>query len=150
MSLSPLADLRTALTSTSSDGPLTLNPTATISLHPRTPHILAITRDDSRILVAFTDGSISIFDWSTPAPLFTFSSPGPNTIRGIFPSTGDSHIAAVLREPGDHPSVELLDAHNMVSIGAWNSGGPPGTKAASGEHQFANFMTRLTVLWLRL
>ncbi|KAM5544595.1 hypothetical protein V8D89_001493 [Ganoderma adspersum] len=131
LSLSPLTDLRAAFTSTSSDGPLTLNPSTTISLQARTPHIVIITRDDSRILVAFTDGSISVFDWSTPAPLFTFPSSGPKSIRDIFPSTGDPHIVAVLREPGAHPSVELLDAHNTISIGAWNNGGSPGTTAVS-------------------
>ncbi|KAI1797485.1 hypothetical protein LXA43DRAFT_417538 [Ganoderma leucocontextum] len=131
LSLSPLADLRAAFTSTSSDPPLALNPSTTISLQARTPHIVAITRDDSRILVAFTDGSIGVFDWSTRAPLFTFPSSGPKSIRDIFPSTGDSHIVAVLREPGNHPSVQLLDAHNMVSVGAWNGGGSPATNASS-------------------
>ncbi|PIL29894.1 transporter [Ganoderma sinense ZZ0214-1] len=129
--LSPLADLRVAFTSSTSDGPLALNPSTTIALQTRIPHIVIVTRDDSRILVAFTDGSIGVFGWSTPAPLFTFSPSGPKPVRGIFPSTGDSHIVAILRDSGIHPSVELLDVHNMVSVGAWNSGGSPGTNVTS-------------------
>ena len=134
LALSPLADLRSTLTSSSDDGPPALHPNTTVPLHTGTPHIVAVTRDDSRILVVFTNGSISVYDWSTPGPLFTFPSPSGTPVKDIFPSTGDSEIVAVLREPGDALTVELLDVQKLVSVGGWNAGGSPETKATAGEY----------------
>ncbi|RPD60964.1 hypothetical protein L226DRAFT_612704 [Lentinus tigrinus ALCF2SS1-7] len=135
MALSPLADLRSALASSSStDSPL--SPRVTLPL-PGTPHIVAFTHDGQRLLVAFANGPVSVYDSQSvcqgsgpSSPLHTFPSASGRAIRDLLPCTGDAEHVAILREPGDGVPVEIFDVNNMTSIGGWSSGGP-GTNPTS-------------------
>ncbi|KAI9001521.1 hypothetical protein BD414DRAFT_432167 [Trametes punicea] len=135
--LSPLAHLRSAFASSSSDGPLSLQPQMTIPLHAA-PQIVVFTLDDARLLVAYTDGSISVHDArsvfqpsAAASPLHVFPSPSGNAVRDILPSPGDTDLVAVLREPRDDLPVEILDLQKMTSVGGWKSGGSPETRPLS-------------------
>ena len=126
--VSPLVDLRSALASSSStDTPL--SPRASVPL-PGTPHIVAFTHDGHRLLVAFTNGPVSVYDSQSifsgtgSAPLHTFPSASGKAIRDLLPCTGDAEQVAILREPGDGLPVEIVDVNNMTSVGGWSSGGP--------------------------
>ncbi|KAI0648862.1 hypothetical protein C8Q79DRAFT_1064942 [Trametes meyenii] len=139
--LSPLPDLRSAFaspsSSSSSGSPLSIQPRATVSL-PATPHIVLFTQDDSRLLVAFTNGPIAVYDsnsfFHAPAgatPLHTFPSTTGKAVRDLLPSPGDTAEVAVLRDLGDGLPVEILDVHKMASVGGWNPGSSPATKPTS-------------------
>lgn len=131
--LAPLADLRSALQQSSSPDTLaTIQHQVTIDL-PAIPHILAFTHDGARLLVAFTNGPLSVYDShalfqaGATSPLHTYPSSMGKPIREVSPSTGEAEHVAVLREPGDGLTVEILDVHKMSSLGGWNAGGSPGT-----------------------
>ncbi|TFK82700.1 hypothetical protein K466DRAFT_666322 [Polyporus arcularius HHB13444] len=134
LALSPLAELRSALASSSSTD-TTFSSRVTVPL-PGAPHIVAFTHDGQRILVAFTNGPLNVYDsqsvfqGSGSAPLHTFPSASGMAIRDLFPCTGDAEQVAVLREAGDGLPVEIFDVSNMTSVGGWSSGGP-GTSPTS-------------------
>ncbi|KAI0366339.1 hypothetical protein BV20DRAFT_972063 [Pilatotrama ljubarskyi] len=137
--LSPLTDLRAVFSSSSSDGPLSIQPRVTLAL-PAAPHIVLFTQDDARLLVSFTNGALSVYDshnlfqTSASAPaLHTFPSPSGQAVRDILPSPGDVELVAVLRQPGDAPSVQILDVHKMAALGGWSSGGSPPTNPSSAS-----------------
>lgn len=136
---SPLADLRAALaSSSSSDSPSTIQHNVTVPL-PGTPHLLSFTHDSTRLLVAFTNGALNVYDahaifqGTAMSALHTFPSPNGRAVRDIFPSTGEPEHVAVLREPGDGLTVEILDVGKMASLGGWNAGGSPGTNPTTRE-----------------
>ncbi|KAI0350061.1 hypothetical protein OH77DRAFT_1514617 [Trametes cingulata] len=135
--LSPLTELRAVFSSSTSDGPLAIQPRVTLPL-PATPHLVLFTQDDARLLVAFTNGPISVYDahnvFQTSAalpPLHTFPSPTGKPVRDILPSPGDMELVAVLRDPTDAPSLEILDLQKMSPVGGWTSGGSPPTNPVS-------------------
>ncbi|KAI0774968.1 hypothetical protein BD413DRAFT_290325 [Trametes elegans] len=133
--LSPLADLHSRFASSSADGSLSIQPRATVSL-PGTPHIVVFTQDDTRLLIAFTNGPINVYDSQNvfqggTAPLHTFPSSTGKAVRDILPSPGDMEQIAILREAGDGLPVEILDVHKMASVGGWSSSGSPATTPTS-------------------
>ncbi|KAI0951464.1 hypothetical protein AcW1_008503 [Taiwanofungus camphoratus] len=132
---SPLFALRSAFASTPTDGgEIEFQPQRRISLLG-VPNILTFADNETRLLVALTNGSIMVFDTlglltvDVPSPLYTFSSSEGVPIRQMFPNPGDMpELIAVLR--GNHDSdaflpVEILDVRNMQSIGGWRGGGTP-------------------------
>ncbi|KAH9902536.1 hypothetical protein C8Q73DRAFT_634146 [Cubamyces lactineus] len=135
--VSPLADLRSVFSSSSSDGPLSIQPHITLPF-PATPHIVVFTQDDARLLVAFTNGSISVYDSqavfrnsTNAALLHTFPSSTGKPVRDLLPSPGDMELVVVLREAGDGTPVEILDTQKMLSVGGWNGSGSPATNPIS-------------------
>ena len=131
------SDLRSALISSSStDSPVALR--VSIPL-PATPHIVTFTQDAARLLVAFTNGPLNVYDsqalfeGGVSSPLHTFPSSSGRAILDVFPSTGDAEQVVILREPGDGLSVEVLDVQKMTSLGGWNAGGSPGTNPTTGR-----------------
>ncbi|OSC99961.1 hypothetical protein PYCCODRAFT_746796 [Trametes coccinea BRFM310] len=136
--LSPLTDLRSVFSSASSDGPLSIQPRVTLSL-PATPQIVVFTQDDARLLVAFTNGSISVYDAqsvfqsSSTSPLHNFPSGSGKAIKDLLPCPGEMSLVAVLREPGDSLAVEIIDVQKMSSVGGWNGGGSPTTTPVSAS-----------------
>lgn len=136
--LSPLNDLHSVFSSSSSDGPLSLQSRVSLSL-PAIPHIVVFTQGDARLLVAFTSGPLSVYDSravfqssAAAPPLHTFPFSGRKPVRDIFSSPGDMQTVALVREAGDGLPVEILDVQKMTSIGGWNAGGSPTTNPTSG------------------
>ncbi|KAH9848407.1 hypothetical protein C2E23DRAFT_889067 [Lenzites betulinus] len=137
LALSPLADLHVVFSATSSDGPLSIQPRVTSPL-PATPHIVAFTHDEARLLVAFTNGPLSVYDsqaaFQSPSgisSLHTFPFTSRNPIRDIHPSPADIEVVALVREAADELPVEIIDVHKMATVGGWNAGGSPATNPAS-------------------
>ncbi|KAI0833742.1 hypothetical protein BC628DRAFT_1492442 [Trametes gibbosa] len=129
LALSPLADLHAVFSTSSSNGPLSIHPRVSLSL-PAIPHIVVFTHDDARLLVAFTNGPLSVYD--APAvflssggitPLHTFPFTSRNQLRDILPSPGDAAVVALLRETADNLPVEMIDVHKMATVGGWSGTG---------------------------
>ncbi len=138
--LSPLNDLHSVFSSSTSDGPLSLQSRVSLPL-PAIPHIVAFTQDDARLLVAFTSGPLSVYDSqavfqssAAAPPLHTFPFSGRKPMQDIFPSPGDMQTVALVREAGDELPVEILDVQKLASIGGWNAGGSPATNPISGTY----------------
>lgn len=136
--LSPLNDLHSVFSSSTSDGLLSLQSRVSLPL-PAIPHIVVFTQDDARLLVAFASGPLSVYDSqaifqssAAAPPLHTFPFSGRKPVRDIFPSPGDMQTVALVREAGDGLPVEIIDVQKLVSIGGWNAGGSPATNPTSG------------------
>ncbi|KAL1949793.1 hypothetical protein VTO73DRAFT_8674 [Trametes versicolor] len=135
--LSPLNDLHSVFSSSTSDGLLSLQSRVSLPL-PAIPHIVVFTQDDARLLVAFASGPLSVYDSqaifqssAAAPPLHTFPFSGRKPVRDIFPSPGDMQTVALVREAGDGLPVEIIDVQKLVSIGGWNAGGSPATNPTS-------------------
>lgn len=136
--LSPLNDLHSVFSSSTSDGPLSLQSRVSLPL-PAIPHIVVFTQDDARLLVAFTSGPLIVYDSqaifqssAAALPLHTFPFSGRKPVRDIFPSPGDMQTVALVREARDGMPVEILDVQKLASIGGWIAGGSPATTPISG------------------
>ncbi|KAI0636172.1 hypothetical protein C8Q77DRAFT_1101977 [Trametes polyzona] len=137
--LSPLADLHSVFSSSSSDGPLTIQPRVSIPLSD-IPHIVIFNQDEARLLVASANGSLSVYDSqallqsAAPAgPLHVFAFSDRKPLRDILPNPGDAELVALVRVAGDALPVELLDVQKMSSIGGWSAGGSPATTPVSAS-----------------
>lgn len=147
LSCSPLSHLRQAFAS---------NPPATIqeiSFEPQrtftisgTPNLLSLAYNDTRLLIAFVQGPISVYDCSqlfTPgtgefAPVHTF--PGVLPCQQIEPNPGDMpDLVAVLRE-GDNPPVQVLNVHTFQPVCGWNAAGTPESTPCARE-----FISRMPI-----
>ena len=104
-----------------------------------TPNLLSLACNETKLLVAFAHGPISVYDCSqlfTPGtdellPIHTF--PGNLPSQQIEPNPGDMpDLVAVLRE-GDNPPVQVLNAQTFQPVCGWDAGGTPETTPCARE-----------------
>ena len=132
--MSPLADLRAAFSSTSTEEQIPFTPKVTVPLS-QTPNIITFAAQESRLLVGTIQGQLLVFDpqqlASSPSPLHTFSSPTGNAPRQILPNPeGIPELVAVLWEfngAAGSPAIQFLDLSKMQLVGGFSSGGSPET-----------------------
>ena len=95
------------------------------------PNLLSFACNDTRLLIAFSHGPISVYDCSqlfTPGtgelvPVHTF--PGNFACQQVEPNPGDMpDLIAVLRE-GDHPPVQVLNVQTFQPVCGWKADGTP-------------------------
>lgn len=130
LSCSPLSHLQQAFASNPPAGveEISFEPQRTLKISG-IPNLLSLACNDTRLLIAFTHGPISVYDCSqlfTPGtseliPLHTF--PGNLPSQQMEPNPGDMpDLVAVLRE-GDNPPVQVLSVQTFQPVRGWNAGG---------------------------
>jgi nucleoporin NUP159 len=140
LSCSPLSHLRQAFSSNPPAGieEISFEPQRTLTISG-IPNLLSLGCNDTRLLVAFSHGPISVYDCSqlfTPgtgelAPVHTF--PGNFACQQMEPNPGDMpNLVAVLRE-GDNPPVQVLNVQTFQPVCGWNDGGTPGSTPCARE-----------------
>ena len=140
MICSPLQDLRTAF-SKSNDGEVSFEPLCKNSL-PDVPVTLTFADNDSRLVIAFAQGSIIVYDtedaFSTNAqslsPCQSITGP-PDSLLDICPNPGGiPELVAILRQlPPDSDSlaVEIRDVRSLQCTGGWRRGDALNTTPAA-------------------
>ncbi|KZT06115.1 uncharacterized protein LAESUDRAFT_726338 [Laetiporus sulphureus 93-53] len=138
--VSPLADLRTAFASESSDD----IPFAPRKRFPLTgfPSIIKFANNESRLLITFNDGTLAVYDVGAliedgPAtPLHTFPSVNNLIILQVEPNLGEHpELVAVLRDfrksEENHHVAELYDVQALKPRGGWVRGRTPRERPTS-------------------
>jgi nucleoporin NUP159 len=138
---SPLADLRSHLSSLDGKSDNTFQPQRIIPISTATPNHLIFAYNDTRLVVGLTHGPVIVFEASSicspgsneVAPLHTFlpTTPTPSAVRQMYANPGDfPQLVAILREPDGSPDsqlVEVINVSTMQSVAGWSSGGTPET-----------------------
>ncbi|KAA1467361.1 hypothetical protein DENSPDRAFT_238123 [Dentipellis sp. KUC8613] len=136
---SPLADLRSQLSSLEGESAEAFRPQRTLPLPGVVPNHVTFACNESRLLVGLVSGPILVFDAaalctageSGVSPLHTFPSTTSTGARHICPNPGDiPELVAVLREADGQPDsqlVEVLNVMTMQSVAGWRSGGSSDT-----------------------
>ncbi|KAL0954701.1 hypothetical protein HGRIS_003650 [Hohenbuehelia grisea] len=126
---SPLADLREAATSGSTD---TLKPSRKLDLGSVQPRILSLACDDARLLISFASGELRMYDTSylfsagagsvDPAGFFQVS--GGSPVRQIAPNPNptDESLAALVAVLYEDSRVVVYNTMNAQSTGGWMPG----------------------------
>jgi len=145
---SPLADLRSHLSSLDASSDSVFQPQRTFPFSSVTPNYLAFALNDTRLVVGLIHGPVIVFEASTicspgnnqVTPLHTFlpTTPTPTAVRQMYANPGDiPELVALLREPDGSPDsqlVEIINVSTMQSVAGWSSGGSPETFPTSSEH----------------
>ncbi|KAF9650196.1 hypothetical protein BDM02DRAFT_1489932 [Thelephora ganbajun] len=140
LSCSPLSHLQQAFASNPPAGveEISFEPQRTITISG-TPNLLSLACNDTRLLIAFTHGPISVYDCSQLfthgaselLPIHTF--PGTLPSQQMEPNPGDMpDLVAVLRE-GDNPPVQVLNVQTFQPFCGWNTGGTPESTPCARE-----------------
>ncbi|KAK7691120.1 hypothetical protein QCA50_006223 [Cerrena zonata] len=132
--VSPLEDLRTAFSSSTTEDSIPFTPKVNIPLS-LTPNIITFAAQESRLIVGTVQGQILVYDSqqlaSSPSPLHVFSSPIGTAPRQILSNPeGVPDLVAVLWEfngAAGTPAIQILDVVKMQSVGGFTSGGSPET-----------------------
>ncbi|KAI9451039.1 hypothetical protein BJY52DRAFT_1353684 [Lactarius psammicola] len=138
---SPLADLRSRLSSQDANSDNTFQPQRTIPFSSVTPNYLVFACNDTRLVVGLTQGPVIVFDASaicsmgtnevTPLHTFLPTTPTPTAVRQMYANPGDiPELVALLREPDGSPDsqlVEVINVSTLQSVAGWSSGGTPET-----------------------
>jgi nucleoporin NUP159 len=136
---SPLADLRSHLSSLDADSDSTFEPQRKIPFSSVTPNYLLFALNDTRLVVGLTHGPVIVFEASaicspgnnevTPLHTFLPTTPTPTAVRQMHANPGDiPDLVAILREPDGSPDsqlVQVINVSTMQSIAGWGSGGTP-------------------------
>ena len=162
--LSPLADLRSTIKASTSEGEEEFKPKRVLPLALSPTHII-FSLNDERLVVGFADGSISIYDTSKlfqpgtdfVTTLRVFAPAGPGPIRQIIANPGDlPELVALRREGengGDGLAVEVLDLQSLQSKGGWRVGATDAIPTSSTSScyivlsLFASSSNTLLVAW---
>ncbi|KAI0701221.1 hypothetical protein BC835DRAFT_1411616 [Cytidiella melzeri] len=126
-----LTSLRTAFTTSSSEGDIPFTPIRTVPIS--TPaNAIHFASNESKLVVGLTSGSILVYDVRTLAsqsseevsPSHVFPPSNGSAPREIAANPADlPDLVAVLYEPGPSGQrVDLLDIQNSQTVGAWTSG----------------------------
>ncbi|KAI9454582.1 hypothetical protein BJY52DRAFT_1284294 [Lactarius psammicola] len=138
---SPLADLRSRLSSQDANSDNNFQPQRTIPFSSVTPNYLVFACNDTRLVVGLTQGPVIVFDASaicsmgtnevTPLHTFLPTTPTPTAVRQMYANPGDiPELVALLREPDGSPDsqlVEVINVSTLQSVAGWSSGGTPET-----------------------
>ncbi|KAH9057852.1 hypothetical protein EDB87DRAFT_1792581 [Lactarius vividus] len=138
---SPLADLRSQLSSQDANSDNIFQPQRTIPFSSVTPNYLIFACNDTRLIVGLTQGQVIVFDSSaicstgtnevTPLHTFLPTTPTPTAVRQMYANPGDiPELVALLREPDGNPDsqlVEVINVSTLQSVAGWSSGGTPET-----------------------
>ncbi|KAH8976989.1 hypothetical protein EDB86DRAFT_3093628 [Lactarius hatsudake] len=138
---SPLADLRSQLSSQDANSDNTFQPQRTIPFSSVTPTYLVFACNDPRLIVGLTQGLVIVSDafaicstgTNEVTPLHTFlpTTPTPTAVRQMYANPGDiPDLVALLREPDGTPDsqlVEVINVSTLQSVAGWSSGGTPET-----------------------
>ncbi|KAI9512957.1 hypothetical protein F5148DRAFT_560372 [Russula earlei] len=141
LAASPLADLRSHLSSLDVKSDNAFEPQRKIPFSSVTPNYLLFALNDTRLVVGLIQGPVIVFDASAicspgdnqVAPLHTFlpTTPAPTAVRQMYANPGDiPELVALLREPDGSPDsqlVQVINVSTMQSIAGWSSGGSPET-----------------------
>ncbi|KAF8274784.1 hypothetical protein EI94DRAFT_1713043 [Lactarius quietus] len=142
---SPLADLRSQLSSQDVNSDNTFKPQRSIPFSSVTPNYLVFASNDTRLVVGLTQGPVIVFDASaicstgtnevTPLHTFLPTTRTPTAVRQMYANPGDiPELVALLREPDGNPEsqlVEVINVSTLQSVAGWSSGGTPETFPAS-------------------
>ncbi|KAH9178382.1 hypothetical protein EDB89DRAFT_2239616 [Lactarius sanguifluus] len=142
---SPLADLRSQLSSQDVNSDNIFQPQRTIPFSSVSPNYLVFACNDTRLVVGLTQGLVIVFDASAicstgtneVTPLHTSSqpTPTPTAVRQMCANPGDvPELVALLRESDGRPDsqlVEVINVSTLQSVAGWSSGGTPETFPAS-------------------
>lgn len=145
---SPLADLRSHLSSLDGKSDNAFQPQRMIPISSVTPNCLIFACNDTRLVVGLTHGPVIVFEASSicssgnneVTPLHTFlpTTSTPTAVRQMYANPGDiPHLVAILREPDGSPDsqlVEVINVSTMQSVAGWSSGGTPETFPASSVY----------------
>jgi nucleoporin NUP159 len=136
---SPLADLRSHLSSQDANSDNAFQPQRKIPFSSVTPNYLLFALNDSRLVVGLTHGPVIVFEASAicspgdneATPLHTFlpTTSTPTAVRQMYANPGDiPDLVAILREPDGSPDsqlVEVINVSTMQSVAGWRSAGTP-------------------------
>lgn len=136
---SPLADLRSRLSSQDANSDNTFQPQRKIPFSSVTPNYLLFALNDTRLVVGLTHGPVIVFEASaicspgdnevTPLHTFLPTTPAPTAVRQMYANPGDiPDLVAILREPDGSPDsqlVEVINVSTMQSVAGWRSAGTP-------------------------
>jgi nucleoporin NUP159 len=136
---SPLADLRSHLSSLDAKSENTFQPQRKIPFSSVTPNCLIFALNDTRLVVGLTHGPVIVFEASaicspgdnevTPLHTFLPTTPSPTAVRQMYANPGDiPELVALLREPDGSPDsqlVQVINVSTMQSVAGWSSGGTP-------------------------
>ena len=160
---SPLADLRSQLSTQDANSDNTFQPQRSIPFSSVTPNYLVFACNDTRLVVGLTQGPVIVFDASSicsignneVTPLHSFPPTTPTAVRQMYANPGDiPELVALLREPDGNPEsqlVEVINVSTLQSVAGWSSGGTPETFPASSAFQTLQkeiiFIIYLVVSW---
>ena len=145
---SPLADLRSHLSSLDPNSDNAFPPQRKIPFSSVTPNHLVFALNDSKLVVGLTHGPVIVFkasDICSPgdneiSPLHTFlpTTPAPTAVRQMYANPGDiPELVAILRESDGGPNsqlVEIINVSTMQSVAGWSAGGTPETFPTSSSY----------------
>jgi nucleoporin NUP159 len=134
---SPLADLRSHLSSLDPSSDNVFQPQRTIPFSSVNPNYLIFALNDTRLVVGLTHGPVIVFEASaicspgnnevTPLHTFLPTTPTPTAVRQMYANPGDiPELVALLREQDGSPDsqlVEVINVSTMQSVAGWSSGG---------------------------
>ena len=143
LSCSPLSHLQQAFASNPPAGveEISFEPQRTFTISG-TPNLLSLACNDTRLLIAFAHGPISVYDCSqlfipgtgVLLPVHTF--PGNLPSQQMEPNPGGMpDLVAVLRE-SDNPPVQVLNVQTFQPVCGWNAGGTPESTPCACEFVF--------------
>lgn len=145
---SPLADLRSHLSSLDPSSESAFQPQRKIPFSSVTPNQLVFAFNDSKLVIGLTHGPVIVFEASdicSPgdnevSPLHTFlpTTPTPTAVRQMHANPGDiPELVAILREPDGSPNgqlVEVINVSTLQSVAGWSAGGTPETFPTSSPY----------------
>ncbi|KAH7884575.1 hypothetical protein F5I97DRAFT_1473825 [Phlebopus sp. FC_14] len=143
LTLSPLADLRSALESATSHDDQPYQPQRRVPVGSSTPTYVAFACNDTRLLLGLLDGSIFVYSTEHlflsgdgfTNPMHTFPTTPSTILLSIQPNPVDiPELVAVLRDCAKSPgslAVEILDVEKLTSAGGWVAGKSPSTTPTS-------------------
>jgi nucleoporin NUP159 len=145
---SPLADLRSHLSSLDPNSDNAFQPQRKIPFSSVTPNHLVFALNDSKLVIGLTHGPVIVFEASdicSPGdnevnPLHTFlpTTPTPTAVRQMYANPGDiPELVAILREPDGSPNsqlVEVINVSTLQSVAGWSAGGTPETFPTSSSY----------------
>ena len=146
---SPLADLRSHLSSLDANSDNSFQPQRKIPFSSVTPNYLLFALNDSRLVVGLTHGPVIVFEASaicspgdnevTPLHTFLPTTPTPTAVRQMYANPGDiPDLVAILREPDGSPDsqlVEVINVSTMQSVAGWRSAGTPESFPTSSAYE---------------
>jgi nucleoporin NUP159 len=145
---SPLADLRSHLSSLDPKSDNAFQPQRKIPFSSVTPNHLLFALNDTRLVVGLTHGPVIVFEASsicspgdnevTALHTFLSTTPTPTAVRQMYANPGDiPEVVAILREPDGSPNsqlVEVINVSTMQSVAGWSTGGTPETFPTSSTY----------------
>jgi nucleoporin NUP159 len=134
---SPLADLRSHLSSLDPSSDSVFQPQRTIPFSSVNPNYLIFALNDTRLVVGLTHGPVIVFEASaicspgnnevTPLHTFLPTTQTPTAVRQMYANPGDiPELVALLREQDGSPDsqlVEVINVSTMQSVAGWSNGG---------------------------